>query len=182
MISLTTYPAQRACKAEACEMDRDLLTSTYVPWVGRLLKLFFVLLSIFALLIVWTFFVPVLIPMPPFRSALVSALERSNATLRATQRDNATAEAGVLAHFLPNGLTIKEAEIVLRKEWFHCGPFQDVGASEATRWGEKYRHYMICERYTYYHPLYMGGWRIELFASPGNVIEGVRAIRWYDGL
>jgi hypothetical protein len=159
-------------------MARNLSTSAFVLWVGGL----FVPLSIFALLIVWTFFLPVPIPMPPFHSALVSALERSNATLRAVQRDNATAEAGVLAYFLPNGLTIKEAEFVLRKEWFHCGPFQDVGASEAARWGEKYRHYMICERYTYYHPLYMFGWRIELFASAHDVIESVHAIRWYDGL
>jgi hypothetical protein len=133
-------------------------------------------------LIVWTFFVPVAIPVPPFRSAFVSALERSNATLRAIQRDNITVEAEVVAHFLPGGLPIEEAEVVLRKEWFHCGPFQDLGAGEAARWGKKYRHYMICERYTYFHPLYMFGWRIELFASPDDVVESVRALRWYDGL
>ena len=189
----------------------DLLISALVLWVGGLVtslnsatvslllglaavfvtliagalfvsKYFFIPLSIFALLIVWTFFVPVPIPMPPFRSALVSALERSNATLRAIQRDSITADAEELARFLPNGLTIKEAEIVLRKEWFYCGPFQDVGASEAARWGEKYRHYMICKRYTYYHPFYRFGWRIELFANPNDVIESVRARRWYDGL
>jgi hypothetical protein len=112
----------------------------------------------------------------------VSALERSNATLRANQRDNATADAEALAPFLPNGLTTREAEIVLRKEWFDCGPFQDVGASEAVRWGEKYRHYVICRRYTYYHLFYMFGWRIELFANRHDVIESVRAIRLYNGL
>jgi hypothetical protein len=188
-------------------MFGDLLTSALVVWVGGLVtslnsataflllglasvfvtliagaKHFFVPLSIFALLIVWTFFVQVPIPTPPFRSALVSALERSNATLRAIQRDNITADAETLARFLPNGLTIREAEIVLRKEWFDCGPFQDVGASEAARWGEKYRHYRVCERYTYYHPFYMFGWRIELFANQDDVIESVRARRWYDGL
>jgi hypothetical protein len=86
-------------------------------------EVFFVPLSILALLIVWTFFVPIPIPIPPFRSAFVSALERSNATLRAIQRDNIAADTEVLARVLPNGLTIKEAEIVLRKEWFYCGPF-----------------------------------------------------------
>jgi hypothetical protein len=112
----------------------------------------------------------------------VSALERSNATLRVVRRDNITADSEALARFLPNGLTIREAEIVLREEGFDCGPFKDVGAIEAARWGEKYRHYMICKRYTYYHPFYMFGWRIELFANRDDVIESVRAIRWYDGL
>jgi hypothetical protein len=143
---------------------------------------FFVPPSILALLIVWTFIVPVPIPTPPFRSDLVSALERSNATLRATQRDNITADAEALARFLPNGKTIKEFEIVVRNEGFLCGPFQDDGASEAARWGEKYRHYVICERTTYYHPFYMFGWRIELFANRDDVIESVRARRRYDGL
>jgi hypothetical protein len=172
----------------ACEMVGALLTSAFILWVGGLvtnldssafflllgLALIFVILvvgalfasnyfsvplSIFALLlIVWTFFVPVSIPTPPFRSALVSALESSNAKLRAIQRDNITADAEALARFLPNGLTIKEAEVVLHKEWFYCGPFQDAGTSEAARWGEKYRHYMICKRYTYYHPFGMYGW------------------------
>jgi hypothetical protein len=143
---------------------------------------FFVPPSILALLIVWTFIVPVPIPTPPFRSDLVGALERSNATLRATQRDNITADAEALARFLPNGKTIKEVEIVVRNEGFLCGPFQDDGASEAARWGEKYRHYVICERTTYYHPFYMFGWRIELFANRDDVIESMRARRRYDGL
>jgi hypothetical protein len=190
-------------------MVGHLFTSAFVLWVGGLVtslnsatgflflglasvfatliplsvsRYFFVPLSIFSLLIIWTFFVPVPIPTPPFRSALVGALERSNATLRTIQRDNITADAETLARFLPNGLTIGEADILLRKEGFYCGPFQDVGASEAARWGEKYRHYMICKRYTYYHPFYMFGWRIELFANRDDVIESVRAIRSYDGL
>jgi len=200
---VTTYPGATG----ACEMVGDLfvlwvvafvtslnsttiflllgLTSIFVILIAGALfvsKYFLIPISIFALLIVWTFFVPVPIPTPPFRSALVSALERSNATLRATQRDNITADAETVAVFLPNGSTINEAKIVLRKDWFYCGPFRDDGASEAARWGEKYRHYMICKRYTYYHPFFMGGWRIELFANRDNVIESVRAIRWYDGL
>jgi hypothetical protein len=113
-------------------------------------------LSIIALLM-WAFFVPLAIPTPPFQSALVSDLERSNAKLRATQHNNVTAEAEAVARFLPNGMTVKEAEVVLRKEWFHCSPFQDVGVSEAARWGEKYRHYITCERTTNYHPFYMFG-------------------------
>src|SRR5258705_11824770 len=111
-------------------MVGHLFTSAFVLWVGQLVtslnsvtvflllgltlvfatliplsvsRYFFVSLSIFSLLIVWTFFVPVPIPMPPFRSALVSALERSNATLRAIQRHNITADAEELARFLPNG-------------------------------------------------------------------------------
>jgi hypothetical protein len=144
-------------------------------------RYFFIPLSILALLlIVWTLFVPVAIPTPPFRSEFVTALERSNATLRTLQHDNITADAEVLARFLPNGLTIREAEIVLRKEWFDCGPFQD--AREAARWGEKYRHYIVCNRTTYYHPLYMFGWRIELFANQDDVIESVSARRSYEGL
>jgi hypothetical protein len=184
-------------QSEACEMVGVLFTysttaflvlglaSIFVTLIaGALLvsKYFFIPVSILALLIVWTFFVPVPIPTPPFRSALVSALEGSNATLRTIQRDNITADAETVARFLPIGSTIKEAEIVLRKEWFYCGPFKDDGASEAARWGEKYRHYMICKRYTYYHPFYMFGWKIELFANRGDVIESARAIRWYDGL
>jgi hypothetical protein len=146
-------------------------------------RYFFIPLSILALLlIVWTLFVPVAIPTPPFRSEFMTALERSNATLRTLQHDNITADAEVLARFLPNGLTIREAEIVLRKEWFDCGPFQDDGAREAERWGEKYRHYMVCNRTTYYHPLYMFGWRIELFANQDDVIESVSARRSYEGL
>jgi hypothetical protein len=142
----------------------------------------FISLSILGLLIGWTLFVPVPIPTPPFRSALVSALEGSNATLRELRRENITADAEAVARFLPIGSTIKEAEIVLRNEWFHCSPFKDDGAREVVRWGEKYRHYMICKRYTYYHPFYMFGWKIEMFASRDDVIESVRAIRWYDGL
>jgi len=146
-------------------------------------KYFSIPLSILALLlIVWTLFVPVAIPTPPFRSEFVTALERSNTTRRTLQRDNITADAEVLARFLPSGLTIRQAEIVLRNEWFDCGPFQDVGAREAARWGEKYRHYMVCNRTTYYHPLYMFGWRIELFANRDDVIESVRAGRSYEGL
>jgi len=133
-------------------------------------------------LLFWTFFVPLAIPTPPFQSALVRDLERSNAKLRAMQRDNATAEAEAVARFVPHGMTVKEAEVVLRKEWFRCGPFQDAGATEAARWGEKYRHYIICERTTHYHPFYMFGWKIELFANRDDVIESVRAIRWYEGL
>jgi hypothetical protein len=192
-------------------MIGHLFTSGFVQWIGGLItslnsatlffllglasilvaliagalfvsKYFFVPLSILALLIVWTFFVPIPIPNPPFRSAFVSALERSNATLRAIQRDNITADTEVLARVLPNGLTIKEAEIVLRKEWFYCGPFRDDGPSEAARWGQKYRHYMICKRSTYYHPFYQFGWRIELFANPDDVVESVRARRWYEGV
>jgi hypothetical protein len=102
--------------------------------------------------------------------------------LRAMQRDNATAEAEAVARFVPHGMTVKEAEVVLSKEWFRCGPFQDAGATEAARWGEKYRHYIICERTTYYHPFYMFGRKIELFANGEDVIESVRAIRWYEGL
>ena len=79
-------------------------------------------------------------------------------------------------------MTVKEAEVVLLKEWFYCGPFEDVGASEAARWGEKYRHYMICERTTYYHPFFLFGWRIELFANRDDVVESVHARRWYEGL
>jgi hypothetical protein len=145
-------------------------------------KYFLIPLSIVALLVIWVFFLPVPIPTPPFHSPLVSALEGSNATLRAIQRDNITADAETLARFLPNGLTIREAEIVLRQEGFYCGPFQDDGASEGARWGEKYRHYVVCKRNTYYHPFYMVGWKIELFANQDGVIESVRAIRSYDGL
>jgi hypothetical protein len=140
------------------------------------------LLAAIVALFVWTFFVPIPIPAPPFRSALVSDLERSNAKLRAIQPHSITADAEALARFLPNGKTVKEAEVVLRKEWFYCGPFEDVGASEAARWGEKYRHYMICKRTTYYHPFFMFGWRIELFANRDDVVESVRARRWYEGL
>jgi hypothetical protein len=132
-------------------------------------------------LIAWTLFVPVAIPTPPFRSELVTTLEASNAALRVRQRDNVTADAEALARFLPTGLTIREAELVLRREWFDCGPFRDDGASEA-RGEEKYRHYMVCNRTTYYHPLYMFGWRIELFANRDDVIESVRARRSYEGL
>ena len=145
-------------------------------------KYFFIPLSILMALLVWTFFVPIPIPAPPFRSALVSDLEKSNAELRAIQPHNTTADAEALARFLPNGMAVKEAEVVLRKEWFYCGPFEDVGASEAARWGEKYRHYMICKRTTYYHPFFMFGWRIELFANRDDVVESVRARRWYEGL
>jgi len=122
------------------------------------------------------------IPAPPFRSALVSDLEGSNAKLRAIQPHNITVDLEALARFLPNGMAVKEAEVVLRKEWFYCGPFEDVGANEAVRWGEKYRHYMICKRTTHYHPFFMLGWRIELFANRDDVIESVRARRWYEGL
>jgi hypothetical protein len=161
------------------------LASLFATLIGSALlvsKYYFIPLSMLALLIVWTLFVPVPIPTPPFRSALVTALETSNATLRAIQRDNITADAEAVARFLPIGSTVKEAESVLRKELFYCSPFQDDGAREAARGGEEYRHYMICKRYTYYHPFYMFGWKIELFASRDDVIESVRAIRWYDGL
>jgi len=118
----------------------------------RLFHLFYAkLLAAIVALFVWTFFVAIPIPAPPFRSALVSDLESSNAKLRAIQPHNITADSEAVAQFLPNGMAVKEAEVVLRKEWFYCGPFEDVGANEAVRWGEKYRHYMICKRTTYYH-------------------------------
>jgi hypothetical protein len=41
---------------------------------------------------------------------------------------------------------------------------------------------MTCKRTTYYHPFFMFGWRIELFANRDDVIESVRARRWYEGL
>jgi hypothetical protein len=184
-------------QSKACEMVGILFTysttaflflglaSIFVTLIAGMLfvsKYFLIPLSMLAVLIIWTLFVPVPIPTPPFRSALVSALEGSNATLRAIQRDDITADAETVARFLPIGSTIKEAEIVLRKELFHCSPFQDDGSREAARWGEKYRRYIICRRYTYYHPFYMYGWKIELFANRDDVIESVRAIRWYEGL
>lgn len=195
-VRVTTTRRNRT-QSKACEMVGLLFTysttaflllglaSLFVILIGSALlvsKYYFIPLSILALLIVWTLFVPVPIPTPPFRSAFVSALEGSNATLRAIHRDNITADAETVARFLSIGSTIKEAEIVLRKEWFHCSPFQDDGARNAAGWGEKYRHYMICKRYTHYHPLYMFGWKIELFANPDDVLESVRALRWYEGL
>jgi hypothetical protein len=44
--------------------------------------------------------------MSPSLGTIVTALERSNATVRAIQRDNITGHAEELARFLPNGLTI----------------------------------------------------------------------------
>ena len=139
-------------------------------------------ITVFLLVLAWTFLVPVPIPVALFRSPLLDALERSNAEIRARERDNITADAKDIANFLPKGLTAKDAEIFLRGERFYCGPFEDLGASEAARWGNQYRRLKICKRLTYFHPFMQGGWEIYPFADRDDFIDSLRAIRYYDGL
>jgi hypothetical protein len=139
-------------------------------------------LAILLLILAWTFLVPVFIPVALFHSPLLDALERSNAEIRAAEPYNITADAKEIANFFPKGLTVREAEIFMDSERFYCGPFSDYGAREAERWGNKYRHFKVCERLTHFHPLGQRGWKIYLFADRDDVIESVRAIRYYDGV
>ena len=134
------------------------------------------------LILVWTFLVPFFIPVVLFRSPLLDALERSNAEIRATERYNITADAKDIANFLPKGMQVKDAEIFLHSEGFYCDPFEDWGAKEAERWGDKYRHFKVCKRLTHFHPIGQFGWKIQLFADSDDVVESIRAIRYYDGL
>jgi hypothetical protein len=134
------------------------------------------------LVLVWVFLLPVPIPVPPLHSPLLDALERSNATIRAVDAHNPTANPEDIAGLLAKGLTTKNAESFLRNERFYCGPFQDMGAREARRWGEKYRHYKVCKRLTYFHPLGSGGWEIRLFVDRNDMLESVNASRYYDGV
>lgn len=99
-------------------------------------EVFFIPLSILALLlIVWALFMPVAIPTPPFRSKFLTALKRSNAMLRTRQRDNIIADAEVLARFLPNRLTITEAEIVPQRECAKCPLMTQTGYSPSGPYG-----------------------------------------------
>jgi len=59
-----------------------------------------------------------------FTAALVGALARSNAKLRAMQRDNAPAEPKAVARFLSKAMTIKGPKLCGAKAWFHCSQFQ----------------------------------------------------------
>jgi hypothetical protein len=139
-------------------------------------------LLVLVLILDWIFLVPIPIPTVLFHSPFLEALERSNAKIHMTERNNITADAKDIASFLPKGLTIKDAELFLRSEWFYCGPFKDLGAAEAARWGNQYRHFKVCERMTYFHPLMQGGWKIELFADRDDVVDNVRALRYYEGI
>jgi hypothetical protein len=135
------------------------------------------------LILAWALFVPVAIPTVLFRSPLLEALELSNAKIRATERDNITADdATDIASFLPKGLTVKDAETFLRSERFYCGPFEDWGAAEAARSGNQYRHFKVCERLTAFHPLMQWGWKIYLFTDADDLVDSVRAFRYYEGV
>src|SRR5215470_18837875 len=100
----------------------------------------------------WIFLLPIPIPLPPFRSSLVQALERSNAEIRKSDRLNISAKGEDIANLLPNGMNIDDVETFLRSEKFYCGPLLDVGEAEAARWGQKYRRYKTCTRCTFFRP------------------------------
>jgi hypothetical protein len=142
----------------------------------------FVVLAAFVLIFVWAFFVPILVPVPPFRSVLLDALERSNAKIRETNKDNITANSEEIATFFPSRPTLEAAEGMLHKEGFSCGPLRGWGDTEIARWGQKYRRFKICMRRTYFHPFGSFGWQIYLFPNEVDVVESMSANRWYDGL
>jgi hypothetical protein len=142
----------------------------------------FVLLAVFVLIFVWAVFVPIQVPVPPFHSALLDHLEQSNAKIRETKKDNITTNSEDLAPFFPSHPTLEEAEGVLRKEGFSCGPLQGWNEKEIARWGQEFRRFKICTRLRYFHPLASFGWEIYLFASEADTVESMMARRYYDGL
>jgi len=141
----------------------------------------FVVLAAFVLIFVWPFLCQSSFQYP-FRSALLDALERSNAELRKTSRDNITANSKEIATFFPSHPTLEAAEGTLHKEGFSCGPLQGWSDTEIARWGQQYRRFKICRRRTYFHPLGSFGWQIYLFPNEVDVVENMSATRWYDGL
>ena len=142
----------------------------------------FVLLAVLVLIFVWAVLVPIPIPVPPFRSALLDALERSDAKIRETKNHNITANTEDIAQFFSSRPTLGEAEGVLRKEGFSCGPLQGWNEREIARWGEQFRRYKICMRPTYVHPFFAYGWEVYLFAGEVDVVGSMMARRYYNGL
>jgi hypothetical protein len=152
-----------------------IITLPFLP------KYVVILVIIYLILNVW-FIVPIPVPVPPFRSRLLTALRDARAQDKAAR---GAKSAGWIRHipaFFPIGMRIEDAERALHGERFKLVDSRALDQKAISSWsvnGDRLKQY---QRYTWWHPLARMGCTIYLFIDQNGVPTDIRAGHYYDGL
>jgi hypothetical protein len=124
-------------------------------------------------------FLQLIIPIPHWPSAVVTAFEDSDAIRSGASRK---VESSTVERFFPAGSDILDAEKTLRGAGFHCSPPDDLRSLRTDMNPKNYSWMRRCRRMDGFHPLLETGWEVHLFLRPGGAIEHAEAGRYAEGL
>jgi hypothetical protein len=178
------YPSKRhyppSSKKSATPKERIIGTIAAISLAAAVaaFPLILLVLILLVLLLFVYLLTPLSIPLPPFRSPLVRALQRARreeAAAQITRGVRAPIRIRELPEFFPLGSKVEDAEKLLLKEGFKPGAVGSLEAKEATAWGVQACRLHEYSRLTHVHPLWSNLWEIYLFVDGNGSICAFRA-------